>query len=252
MFGLLHRWVLMNEAGGADTGGAPAAPAATPETPAPAAPAGGSGAAATPEAPASLEPPAALTDAPAAPETPTDPAKPETPVEPEKPIEYTDFTLPEGVEVNAEVMSAFKEAAAGAKLSQEQAQGFVDMYQKALNEASTKPYEAWRDTQKQWQDTIKADPEFGGAKLEAETLPAIARAIQQFTPNADAQKALRQAFSFTGAGNNPEVIRFIARIGKTLAEGTHVGGSPAGGDGGKSAAAKLYPSAGTGNGQAQS
>jgi hypothetical protein len=149
-------------------------------------------------------------------------------------------------------MAAFKEAAAGAKLSQEQAQAFVDMHQKAITEAATKPYEMWRDTQKAWQDTIKADPEFGGAKLETETLPAIARAIKAFSPTPEAEKALRQAFSFTGAGNNPEVIRFIARVGKTLKEGTHVAGSPTSGDGGKSAAQKLYPSAGSANGQAQS
>lgn len=262
---LLHRWVLMNEAGGGDGGGTAVGGAgastgvaggssgadSNAATSGVGAASGASVSASTPTSSqaagaeganpsASLEPPAALTDEPK-------PADPATPAEPDKPIEYADFKLPEGVEVSAEALAAFKEAAAGAKLSQEQAQSFIDMHQKAIDAASTKPYEMWRDTQKQWQDTIKADPEFGGAKLETETLPAVARAIKQFSPNADAEKALRQAFSFTGAGNNPEVIRFIARIGMTLKEGTHVGGYPAGGDGGKSAASKLYPSAGPGS-----
>jgi hypothetical protein len=145
-------------------------------------------------------------------------------------------------------MTAFKEAAAGAKLTQEQAQAFVDLHQQALQKAATAPYEQWRDTQKQWQDEIKADPEFGGAHMEKETIPAIARAIKAFSPDADAEKALRQAFHFTGAGNHPEMIRFMARIGKSLAEGTHVAGTPTSGDGGKSAAQKLYPTQG-GNAQ---
>lgn len=282
---LMHRWVLMEEAGGADTGaagsGAAASGGAAGGTAAGAGGVGGEAAGAG-AASASSDAGAAAGDAGAvaaaadAAKNPLDALKPPEPLIGEggkegegagsegakegtdaagkegekvddKPIEYADFTLPDGIEASPEQMAAFKEAAAGAKLSQEQAQGLMDLHTKALTEAATKPYEIWRDTQEQWQKEIKADPEFGGAKLETETIPSIARAIKAFSPNADAEKALRQAFSFTGAGNNPEMIRFMARVGKSLAEGTHVGGKPAGGDGGKSAAEKLYPS--TGNGQ---
>jgi hypothetical protein len=166
----------------------------------------------------------------------------------DKPVEYTDFTLPEGFTIEDDALKAFKEAAAGAKLTQEQAQAFVDQHAAALQKAASAPYEAWRDTQEAWQKEIKADPEFGGAKLEKETIPSIARAIKAFSPNAEAEAALRQAFHFTGAGNHPEMIRFMARIGKSLAEGSHVAGGPTSGDGGKSAAQKLYPTQG-GNAQ---
>jgi hypothetical protein len=166
----------------------------------------------------------------------------------ETPVEYTDFTLPEGFTIEGDALKAFKEAAAGAKLTQEQAQAFVDQHAAALQKAASAPYEAWRDTQEAWQKEIKADPEFGGAKLEKETIPSIARAIKAFSPNAEAEAALRQAFHFTGAGNHPEMIRFMARIGKSLAEGSHVAGGPTSGDGGKSAAQKLYPTQG-GNAQ---
>jgi hypothetical protein len=183
-------------------------------------------------------------------ETPAEGEKPaEKPADApaDTPVEYTDFKFPEGLTPDAEALTSFKEAAASAKLSQEQAQAFVDHHIKALQKVATQPYELWRDTQKQWQAEIKADPEFGGAKLEKETIPSIARAIKAFSPNAEAEKALRQAFHFTGAGNNPEIIRMMARVGKSLAEGTHVGGTPTSGDGGKSAAQKLYPTQSGGN-----
>ena len=163
----------------------------------------------------------------------------------DKPVEqtptYEDFTLPEGIKLEGDDLQAFKDAAASAKLTQEQAQGLVDMHAKALQQAQQQQYDAWYQTQRDWQAQVKADPDFGGAKFEAETLPAIAKAIQEFAPTPEAEKALRQAFSFTGAGNNPEIVRFMARVGKSLMEGGHVGGAPALGDGGKSAAAKLYP-----------
>lgn len=148
--------------------------------------------------------------------------------------------------VDAEQLQAFKDAAAGAKLTQEQAQAFVDQHAAALQKAATAPYEQWRDTQEAWQKEIKADPEFGGAHLEKETIPAIARAIKAFSPDAAAEAKLREAFHFTGAGNNPEMIRFMARIGKAMSEGSFVAGKPTSGDGGKSAAQTLYPSHGAG------
>ena len=163
----------------------------------------------------------------------------------EKPAEqtpaYEDFKLPEGVKLEGDDLQAFKDAAAGAKLTQEQAQGLVDLHTKALQQAQQQQYDAWHTMQRDWQAQVKADPDFGGAKFDAETMPAIAKAIQTFAPTPEAEKALRQAFSFTGAGNHPEVVRFMARVGKSLMEGGHVGGAPALGDGGKSAATKLYP-----------
>lgn len=199
--------------------------------------------------------------------------------------EYADFTLPEGSVVDPESMGAFKEAAAAGKLTQEQAQAFVDLHAKAMQDAMEKTrahsVEAWMKlpsktrtdslamllptdpTQRaeevahlmpreEWQKEIKADPEFGGAKLEKETIPAIARAIKAFSPSPEAEVAVRRAFNLTSAGNHPEIVRMLARVGKSLAEGTHVSGTPTSSDGGKSAAQKLYPTQGLGNSGAQS
>jgi hypothetical protein len=281
---LLHRWVLMNEAGGADAGGsgagaadaagaasgagasadagaaagANAAAGAGDHAGAAAGEAGKTGSVQSGIDPASLQPPASLVgeagkegqaaEGEGAKEGEAQTGKEGEKVD-DKPVEYTDFTLPEGFTIEDDALKAFKEAAAGAKLTQEQAQAFVDQHAAALQKAASAPYEAWRDTQEAWQKEIKADPEFGGAKLEKETIPSIARAIKAFSPNAEAEAALRQAFHFTGAGNHPEMIRFMARIGKSLAEGSHVAGGPTSGDGGKSAAQKLYPTQG---GSAQS
>lgn len=277
---LLHHWVLMEEAGGDDGGAAGSGGAVSVGSGADGATGSGGASGATGNAGdgtaataaegaqsgqaagaanadgakpgvdlEALKPPAALTDGgEAKPEDGKEAPKDGESKPDDKPVEYTDFKLPEGMTIEDESLKAFKDAAAGAKLTQDQAQAFVDLHAKALVEAATKPYEVWRDTQKQWQEQIKADPEFGGAKLEKETIPAIARAIKAFSPSPEAEQALRQAFHFTGAGNNPEMIRFMARIGKSLAEGSHVGGKPSGNDG-KSAAAMLYPSTQASNGQ---
>lgn len=264
---LLHRWVLMNAAGDADGGGATAGTAAGTGADSATASAGAGGdsagstavgsAASTESASAdaaaaragALQPPGSLVAEAGQEQQEKDAADTEKPAEDkgdqpkaqDKPIDYEAFKLPDGFEVADDVMKSFKDASAAAKLSQEQAQSFMDMHTKALQDASAKPYQAWHDMQKQWQDEIKADPDFGGAKLETETIPSIARAIKAFSPTPEAEKALRQAFHFTGAGNNPEMIRFMARLGQSLAEGTHVSGKPAVGDGGKSAAEKMYP-----------
>lgn len=293
---LLHRWVLMEGEGG--EGGAPAgeasaaapAPSVSPSsTPAAAADTATVAPASTPATPeaskfgdgtASIDSIKSLADEGAkAPQA--DDKTADQPALDATPIEYTDFTLPDGFEASAEQMTAFKDAAAGAKLSQEQAQSFMDMHAKAIQdtlEASRKfNEESWFNMTQQdrvyaidrlvskdpverakeagalmprqeWQEQLMADPQFGGAKFESETKPQIDAAIKAYSPSPEAAKALRDALSLTSAGNHPDVVRFLALIGKPL-RATHVAGTPVGGDGGRSAAAKLYPSTQTGNGQ---
>lgn len=249
-------WPVMDEQGGdGGAGGAAAAPAAGGDGAAAGAPAAGAtgeagagdgaaGAAPASGAPGNLVGEAAAAGGEAKPAE-GEGAKPAEgdgkPGAETKPPEYADFKLPEGIKLEGEALDGFKQAAAAANLSQEHAQSLLDMHAKALQQSMQQQYDAWHQTQRDWQAEVKADPDFGGAKFEAETIPAIAKAIQTFAPTPEAEKALRQAFSFTGAGNHPEVVRFMARVGKSLMEGGHVGGAPALGDGGKSAAAKLYP-----------
>jgi len=155
-----------------------------------------------------------------------------------KPIEYTDFTLPEGVEVDSETLGEAKALFQELKLPQEGAQKAVDFYAaktaKAVEAAAAASTEHWVKTQADWIKAIKADPEIGGAKL-ADTTASCARALDRF-----GDKELRDTLDFTGSGNAPAMVKFLARIGREISEDSVLPGAPHAGQ--KSAAEVLFPS----------
>lgn len=112
------------------------------------------------------------------------------------------------------------------------AQALVDLYLKTAKEASEKGSTAWAETQTQWQDTTKADPEIGGDKLDG-VLATVSKAIDKY-----GSPELRQAMDLTGAGNHPAVIKFMYNMAKQFNEGTHISGNAGGG--GASLAEKMF------------
>lgn len=152
------------------------------------------------------------------------------------PEKYEDFKLPEGVSIDKEKHEGFKALAKDLGLTQEGAQKLVDQHLNALKEAIDGPGKRWAELQTDWQKQVKDDSEIGGANF-AGMKASVARAIDKFgTPG------LRDALNLTGAGNNPDIVKFIARLSKASAEGTPVTGSPAKPP--KSAAEILYPTQG--------
>ena len=159
------------------------------------------------------------------------------------------FKAPEGMEWDPE---GLKEAHAKFKelnLSQEQAQGLMDLYGQKIKEAEDSPYKLWMETQEKWRDEIKADPEIGGKLDQVKT--TVARAIDGLgDPKLAAD--FRQAMDFTGAGNNPAFIRTFYKLALMVTEGrpaTAGRPSPAAApSGGKpsSLAAAMYPHLPTG------
>ena len=155
----------------------------------------------------------------------------------DKPIEYTDFTLPEGVEIDTEALAEAKTLFAGEKLPQETAQKMVDLYAAKVKQYGEAQSARWVQLQQKWVGEFKSDAEIGGDKLN-ESVAAAKRAMDKFgTPG------LREALAMTGAGNHPEVIRFVARVGKATSEDSLVVASgPSGGT--KSTAEVFYPNQG--------
>ncbi len=152
------------------------------------------------------------------------------------PGEYEAFTLPEGVEMDDAALDKFKPIAKEAGLDQENAQKFVDLYTEAVVEATENQQKLWADTQQTWVDQAKADPEIGGEKFES-NLGDAKRALKQFgTPELD------EAMTITGAGNHPEFIRLMSRVGKAISEDAMVPGRQATGP--KTPEQILYPSMG--------
>jgi hypothetical protein len=144
---------------------------------------------------------------------------------PEKgaPDSYSDFTVPEGFTLDGEVA---KEAGAlfkGLDLTQTQAQSLVDYYVKQTKEAFEAPFNAYMDKRQEWRDEINADPDIGGSKLNGVKV-SIGRLIDSFG-NAKVAEAFREAMDYTGAGDNPAVVRGLYELSRRLTEGAAVRGN---------------------------
>lgn len=131
------------------------------------------------------------------------------------PDQYADFTLPEGVQIDKGLVEGFKPIAKELNLTQDQAQKLVDYYNSGVH---AQRMEQWAETQKSWVESAKADKEYGGQAFQ-ENMGYASAAMDKFgTPE------LKQYMDEYGAGNHPEVIRFIVRVGKATSEPQHVSG----------------------------
>jgi len=134
--------------------------------------------------------------------------------------------VPEGLTVDDEAMQNFIGVLDNAELSaEERASALLDINAQSIAQTQesmvAEQQQMWTDTQDGWREAITNDPEIGGAKLP-ETTAKIAAVLDRFgTPE------VRQAFDVTGAGNHPEIVRFLANIGALISEGGQVSGSPA-------------------------
>lgn len=132
------------------------------------------------------------------------------------PDEYTEFTLPEGIEADTDLMTGFKALAKELKLTQSQAQKLVDLQAGALKQAADaaeqQSAQGWKDLMSEWTKATQSDQEYGGDKLEQST-GLIARGIKAFgTPE------FNEMLITTGAGNHPEMNRFLYRLGKAISD----------------------------------
>lgn len=138
------------------------------------------------------------------------------------PAEYTDFAMPEGMQVDAAMLGQFKPIAQELGLSQEQAQKFVSLYAEKMKGDAAAGVKAWADQMQAWGDTARVDKEFGGAQFDA-NLGLAKQALDKFgTPE------LSTYLNEFGAGNHPEVIRLFYRIGKAISDDAFHQGSGAG------------------------
>lgn len=198
------------------------------------------------------EPGSLLTnEPPKAPETPpAEPGKETPPVDPnakpeEKPAESAAFavdklTLPDGFDPKDPAFTKFTELATELKIPTDKAQVLLDTYKSAAEGFVTAQQSAWADVNKAWVAELRSDPEIG-AKLDTEVLPSISKLINEFGGTTLGPE-VRKAMDLTGAGNNPAIVRFLAKVAKALGEGTYV--APGGATGTKPTgpgAQAMYP-----------
>lgn len=145
------------------------------------------------------------------------------------PEEYADFTLPEGVTPNAEILTEFKGVAKELGLSQEAAQKLVDFQTAKELAAVEKGATAYTERIEGWKAAVQADKELGGDKMP-ENLSVAMKAVETFAP--PGLKALLASPSKDnpeglGIGNHPEVIRMFFNIGKAISEDRIAGAASA-------------------------
>ena len=151
------------------------------------------------------------------------------------PESYEDFTLPEGVELDQQLMDQFTPLAKELNLTQEQAQKLVDLQTQSLVQEQEARVKEWETQVETWQKEAKDDKEIGGKDFK-ENLGLAKKALDQF-----GNDELKSFMDYSGAGNNPEVIRFFVKLGKALNEGAiHKGGRAA--QTSEDRASILYPS----------
>ncbi|MCH7392428.1 hypothetical protein [Acinetobacter dispersus] len=124
----------------------------------------------------------------------------------DQPIQYTDFTLPEGFELDGDDSKALLELGQEFKMPQEAVQKLVDLGIQMQQRQVAQQQQMVRS----WIDATRADAEYGGEKLQQSLLTAQ----KAFTlPRGD---KISKLLGSSGLGNHPDVIGFMTEVGKLL------------------------------------
>lgn len=143
--------------------------------------------------------------------------------------ESYELQMPEGIELDKAAADEFTAIAKELKLDQPTAQKLADVAAKMQQ----RQVEAHQKLVETWVESVKADKDIGGDKLD-ENLGVARKALETFgTPE------LRDVLNATGFGNHPEVIKAFFKIGKAISDDKFVTGSPKGAD--TDPAKKLFP-----------
>lgn len=137
------------------------------------------------------------------------------------------FSLAEGQQ--AELNAMFKDMG----LTQAQAQKLADYYMNNMGDQQKQVVEAYQKAQEAEVAAAKADTEIGGSALN-ESLGYAKAAMDKF-----GGEKFRAELESHGMGNNAEMIRLLARVGRAMQGDTLVTGQKSGKE--KTAAQVLYP-----------
>ncbi len=134
----------------------------------------------------------------------------------------TAFTMPEGVEFDAEMFDLVKDDLKGMDLNQKGAEQVVSLFASKvapkIAERATKAIDdAAAELSANLARDLQADPEVGGAKLK-ESQAYAAKAIAQFIPDAATRSEFSKFLNESGLGNHPLLTRVIAGAGRALSE----------------------------------
>lgn len=149
------------------------------------------------------------------------------------PVAYEAFALPDGVAIDESALGEAQSLFSEAKLSQPQAQKFVDLYAGKVNALIQRQVAAAEVRQKAWVAEVKNDPELGGGRFES-ARAAAQKALKRF-----GSPELGRTLDELWVGNNPQLFRFFVRVGQAISEDRYAGARS--GVSRLSAAETLYP-----------
>lgn len=125
---------------------------------------------------------------------------------------YADFTVPEGMELDSALLEQaaplFKELG----LNQEQAQKLVDFQAQQVQAGQQGQMDAFNQLKNDWVEQAKNDSEIGGDKFD-ESVGIAKEALSKF-----GNEGLTKLLNDFGVGNHPDVIRFMAKVGRLTKE----------------------------------
>ncbi|AMU91604.1 hypothetical protein ATM17_21550 [Sphingopyxis macrogoltabida] len=132
------------------------------------------------------------------------------------------FTMPEGVEFDAEMFELVQDDLKTLNLSQKGAESIVGLFASKIapkiEERAAKAMDTAAATlSADLARDLQADPEVGGAKLR-ESQAYAAKAIARFIPDAAARSEFSTFLNESGLGNHPLLTRVIAGAGRALSE----------------------------------
>ncbi len=136
--------------------------------------------------------------------------------------EVYDLKAPEGMEFDTAAFEAAEPVLRELGLSNDAAQKLVSTYAEKImpqlaERANAAITQRAADQRREWADAFAADAEFGGANKDR-TVADAARAFDHY--GLKKGEGLRQLLDESGLGNHPDLIRFVARVGRDLDEGT--------------------------------
>ena len=135
---------------------------------------------------------------------------------------YT-LTAPEGYPISEGALKGLNEVCKSANLNEEQAKAVMAYMQGNYTSFVAQQQEAMQAQAKTWIGEFQADKEFGGDKFNASVADAQ-RALATFDQSGTVSKMLAE----TGYGNNPDVLRIFARVGRALGEDKLIGNGSGG------------------------
>ena len=140
------------------------------------------------------------------------------------PENYDEFSVPDGFSIAQDDLDIFLPLAKDLNATQAQAQDFIDMCSSVVQKSMDKIYAPYYEAETKRAEVFANDPEIGGDKKDAAVALAL-RAVKAY-----GSEAGKKEFDETGLGNNPELIRILMKVGKTVSVDSEVFGD--GGDGG--------------------